>query len=230
MASKTGSATILMAILSACFLSGCIVFKSGGGPVSRSEAARIMGSDFTPATQEQKESFAELGQTKKDWLNNMPSLISSGIGNSTSIKTSQKSNQSFGKILKCGWWPSRVASMERVEKGGRSETYCREETLFVPGYPLMWPIWTDWSGTYVQSTGDQVGRSSAYGLGLGTCVAGRMKMVTPVSLDLKNGGTPEQYDVIKFWYLAAGIVGGGRVNHKYYGQLLWTAFPVGSAD
>jgi hypothetical protein len=25
-------------------------------------------------------------------------------------------------------------------------------------------------------------------------------------------------------------VGDGRVNHKYYGQLLWTAFPVGSAD
>jgi hypothetical protein len=47
---------------------------------------------------------------------------------------------------------------------------------------------------------------------------------------VKNGSTPEQYDVIKFWYLAAGIVGGGRVNHKYYGQLLWTAFPVGSAD
>jgi hypothetical protein len=206
------------------------MYKSGGGPVGRTEAARIIGNDFTPATQEQKASFAELDQSKKEWLKDMPSLISSGSGNSTSIKTAQKSNQSFGKLLKCGWWPSRVASMERVEKGERSETYCREETLFVPGYPLIWPVWTAWSDTYVQSTGDQVGSSGVYGLGLGCFLAGKMNMVMPAAIDVPSGKTPEKYDVIKMWFLAAGLIGGGRVNHTYYGQLLWTAFPVGSAD
>ena len=222
--------TAIMTILSLLGLTGCIMYKSGGGPVGRADASRITGHDLSPATQEQKEAFVELDQAKKEWLKEMPSLVSSGCGNSTGIKTEQKNNLSFGKLLLCGWWPSRANAMERVQKGDRSETFCREDTQFIPGYPLIWPVWTTWSSTYVQSSGQQVGSSSLYGLGLGCVLGGKATVIAPATLDFPAGKTPEQYDVFKIWFLAAGLVGGGRVNHTYYGQLLWTAFPVGSAD
>ena len=230
MANLKVSAAAIMAFISLLGLSGCIMCKSGGGPVSRSDATRITGHGLIPATQDQKAAFAELDQAQKEWWKEMPSLISSGSGNSTSIKTAQKSNLSFGKLMKCGWWPTHVNSMERVQKGGRSETFCREETQFIPGYPLIWPVWTSWSSTFAQSSGQQVGSSSLYGLGLGCILGGKVTVISPATIDFPAGQTPEHYDVFKMWFLAAGVVGGGRVNHKYYGQLLWTAFPVGSAD
>lgn len=227
---KEFRSTTIIAILPLISLTGCIMYKSGGGPVSLADATQITGHTFIPATKEQKTEFTELDQAQKEWLKEMPSLVSSGCGNSTSIKTSQKSNLSFWKLLKCGWWPSRINTIECVQKKERSELFCREETQFIPGYPLIWPVWTTWSSTYVQSSGQQVGSSSLYGLGLGCLFGGKATVIAPATIDFSAGKTPENYDVFKVWFLAAGLIGGGRVNHQYYGQLLWAAFPVGSAD
>ncbi len=212
----------ILAILSLSGITGCITAKSGGGPVSRQEAAQIMGSDFTPADKQQKESFAQLDKSE-EWLRG---LNGSGASGALQMKT----DYSLGKILKSGWVPSRVHYIERRSQGERSSTVFREDTTFVPGYPLVWPVWTAWSGTYMQSSGEQIGRRNAFGLGLGCFIAGRVKMAEPVTLAISDGQTPGQYNAFEIWFLAAGVLGGGRMNHYYYGQLLWVAFPVGRAD
>jgi hypothetical protein len=210
-------------------ISGCVQFKSGGGPVSRDEAQKITGFRFAPASAEQQQAFAAMDR-EKTWSKEMPSFAYPGCGDGPRLKTAQKNNMTMGKIFKCGWVHSRVQLMERSLNNPTNETFCREETTFVPGYPIIWPVWTGKTDTYLQSTGEQVGKTGMFGLGLGGILFAKGKMLCPTTVDVPKGKAPEKYNAFDGWFLATGIIGGGRVNHKYYGQILWTAFPVGTAD
>lgn len=209
--------------------SGCAQFKSGGGPVSRDEAQKIAGYSFTPVSAEQKQAFAAVDR-KQRWSKETPSMVYPSCGDAPRLKTKKKTDMTVGKIFKCGWAHSKVHFMEQHPKNVNNETFCREETLFVPGYPLIWPVWTGSTETYLQSTGEQVGETGMFGLGLGGFLFAKSRMICPATIDVPRGKAPEQYNAFNGWYLATGIIGGGRMNHKYYGQLLWTAFPVGTAD
>ena len=209
-------------------LTGCILCKTGGGPVSREEALRIAGCDFAPATEKQKTAFVKLDQAES-WSKETQLTSTSDNGFGPRVMAKYKSDLSIGKIFKAGWVPSRIYLMEHSPKEG-SEIFCQEQVTFIPGYPIIWPIWAQWSDMYLQSTGEQVGKSRFFGLGLGGFIACNVKFINPVTLDIQKGQMPEQYTVFKGWFLATGVVGGGCKNHRYYGQLLWIAFPLGEAN
>jgi hypothetical protein len=210
-------------------VSGCAQFKSGGGPVSRDEAQKIAECSFAPVSAEQKKAFTAVDR-EKSWSKEGPSMVYPSCGNAPRLKTKKKTDMTVGKIFKCGWAHSKVHFMEQHPKSVNNEIFCREETLFVPGYPILWPVWTGSTETYLQSTGEQVGETRMFGLGLGGLLFAKNRIVCPATVDVPKGQAPEQYNAFNGWFLLTGIIGGGRTNHKYYGQLLWTAFPVGTAD
>ena len=200
--------------------------KSGGGAVSRQEALKIANVDFTSESEAQKASFAELDRSKS-WSQKLPSVYRSSKNGP--LKTQSKNNMTIGKIFKSGWVHTRVEFLERLPENEQNEVFCRQETTFIPGYPIFYPVCTGESKSYMQSTGEQVGQANMFGLGLGILFI-NTTMVSPAIDTTLQGKTPAQYNAFKGWFLAAGIIGGGRMNHKYYGQILWTAFPVGTAD
>ena len=208
------------------FVSGCATMKDGGGPVSRQKAMEIAGHQFAPATAQQKQAFADMEHKK--WSRSYKSMMPR-CGKNDLKKSRKKSDMGFWDIFGCGFCTTHTNFIEDPE-GTANEDLCWEEALCVPGYPLIWPLWFDDIDVYLKSSGEQVGKNNFFGIGLGGLLYTDLERINPVSNDIKNGTVPEQYNAFDGWFLAAGLVGGGRMNNIYYGQLLWIAFPVGSAN
>jgi len=222
------SISILICSLLVLFSSGCATTKSGGGPVSREQAMKIAGHQFQPANAEMRHSFAKLDQKKK-WSMVLPSFAPH-CGKSDMKKSRRKTDMGVLDILCCGFMNTHTSFMEAPEGIANSDILCWDEALCVPGFPLLWPLWLDDMDVYLQSSGQQVGKKSFFGIGLAGCFYADVETISPVSNNIPRGTVPDQYNAFDGWFLGWGLVGGGRMNNKYYGQLLWCAFPVGSAN
>lgn len=222
------SIPVLIGGLLVLFSSGCATTKSGGGPVSREKAMQIAGHQFQPADAKLKQSFSKLDQNKQ-WSKAYRSMLPH-CGKSDMKKSRRKTDMGIWDILGCGFCKTHTSSMEAPNGSAKNDVLCWDEALCVPGYPLIWPLWFDDINVYLKSSGQQVGKNSLFGLGLGGILYADIETISPVSNTIRKGTVPDKYNVFDGGFIGWGLIGGGRMNNKYYGQLLWIAFPVGSAN
>ena len=223
------SIPVLICGLLVSFSSGCAITKSGGGPVSREQAMKIAGHQFKPASAELRRSFSELNRDKK-WSKIATRSVVPSCGGIKRGKGRRKTDMGFWDILGCGFSNRHVSFMEKPEGITNGDILCWDEALCVPGYPILWPLWFDDMDFYLQSSGQQVGKMNFFGLLLGGILYADIEQITPVSNNIPKGTIPDKYNVFDGGFVGWGLLGGGRMNNKYYGQILWVAFPVGSAN
>jgi len=207
-------------------LNGCAFWAlSGEGPMSKSEAYQtIKRAPLKMTASEQKLAKKLYRET----------LDKRGFPE----RKNKASNYAVGKALATGLFTLglnlRIEGV-CVEQPGKLENslYTCDKGV-IPGYPLMWPWWSEWVTTYNMETGEEVRQSKVHGLGLASCLGGYACIVSP---EIKNKRLPfapssfgERYNVKTAYHVLFGAFAKGQVNHKKYLQIFWIPIPVGSVD
>ena len=206
------------------FLNGCAFWAlSGGGPMSKEEAYRIVGRAPSQMTESQKEVAMELYNRARNEL---------GISEKKD-RVSMTAKWFVNVMFKLGI-NVRVESVA-VEKPAKLENSLYTcDRLLSPGYPLIWPWWSEWFTIYNLGNGEEQQQMMKHGLSFLTILGGYARIVSP---EIKKKGFPivpssygDRYNVKTAYHLLLGICAFGRVNHRRYMQFLWIPIPLGAAD
>ena len=144
-----------------------------------------------------------------------------------------------------GWWHRLIGgigtmrgALTLTSSAGTKTVYIREQ-MCVPGFPLIWLYWQVREKAYLVDESKEIAQCSQYGLGLDGVLAGYITTVNPDGLwklilqdythAVRTQGGLSKYKVARGWYLLCGCLAGGRVNHRYYLQVLWIPIPLWKA-
>ncbi len=219
-------------VLSCC--SGCtFMAMSGGGPVSKREAYAIFGAEPERVTAAIEQEF---GWTRDP-----------GRRSELRERTVTRDGQlvRIKRFRERGWWHCFFGGIGAIRQSdiitsaqGARTTYMRAQ-MFVPGYPLIYPYWQWREQAYLADESTEIARSSQYSLGLLGVLGGYVSAVCPYGMwqpmvedysrPLGTAGGLSKYKATRGWYLVGGLLAGGRVNHRYYLQLLWIPIPLWKA-
>lgn len=205
------------------FLSGCTFWSlSGNGPVSKNEAYRAANRVPLQMTAGEKE------------------LANKLYNNARSKGDGKTSDTAVGKAVMTGLFT--LGLNLRIEKvcvdapGGLEDSLYTCDRGFIPGYPLMWPWWSEWITTYDMKTGEEVKQSALHGLGLGSCLGGYACQISPELKGARVSWAPYRsdfsgkYTVKTAHHFLFGAFAKGQVNHRKYMQIFWIPIPLGPVD
>lgn len=228
---------LLLSLSIAVCCSGCTFWAcDGGGPLSKEEAYSIYGRLPGGMSDEQKESAAMM--LDKFRLGKVPTTDVAFLGLDDSqyglIKGRRTTDPRgiMGEPLPIpivGWWHYRTA-IEYDRDGGNVQFFA-DDTLLCPPWPLMVlpiPCWTR-GAQYAPATGQEVATGGMVGTPILPVIC-YVDGVTPVHMEPALKGAPVEYCVRNAFCIAFGALAWGRVNHRYYAQLLWVPIPLWRAD
>ncbi len=206
-------------------MNGCAFWAcSGGGPMSKGEAYRIAGRAPKQMTGSEKKLAMKLYRKCQD---------KSGFPE----KKEQVSATAVGKGLASMFTLGLYLKFESVSSekpGGLENSLYTYDRGLIPGYPIIWPWWSEWFTTYNMENGEELGELAIHGLGLGTCLGGYACEVFPESNRPRQFSYPSnlsnKYTVKTAYHCLFGAFATGRVNHKKYLQVFWIPIPLGVAD
>jgi hypothetical protein len=212
-----------------CLCSGCIILKSGNGPLSLKQATLLYGNQLENLSEEEQMGFKKIEEiTSSDKKHKLPFGRFYIAGSPKITGEGNVSGRASAKLT-CGFKNSKVRYVNTISEVEESVKLYTIESICAPGYPLIWPLWFNGDKTYLAETDKQIAENSLFGLVFGI-LGGSYKRISPdysKGQVVQNISNPEEYNVLKMKWLLAGILGYGQVNNKKYGQFLWTAFPMG---
>jgi hypothetical protein len=230
---RLGTAARVVALAGVVSLTGCIGMKSGGGPLPTERAMQAYGRQMGTVSAAEKERFERIEAKLKAKPGRPLPCLRFALAGAPRLESQMAAKGGFAAILSCGFWNAKARYADRISVASDSVTLYTRENICIPGYPFVWPLWMAGSETYLADSGKQVGDVSFCGLGLGGVLGGHSKAIAP-AYDKQSAVTQireaKQFNVVKMNWLAAGILGCGRANDTYYGQILWIAFPLGHAE
>jgi hypothetical protein len=232
---RDGAVAWAAALAGVVFLTGCIGTRSGGGPLSREKAMQAYGRQLGTLSAQERSRFAPIEARLGSQIARGQDGAFKGlaIAGSPSLRSRVAAEGTGLSQLVCGFCNAKSRYVAQICTRGDAVSLYTREDLCIPGYPLVWPLHTYGSRTYLADSGEQIGGASFLGLGLAGVLGGYTKGIAP-AYDKQNAARQireaRQFNVTKMTWLAAGLLGCGRSNHTYYGQLLWIAFPVGHTE
>ena len=212
-------------------LTGCTyLLLEGGGPLPKEKAFAVYGRAPRTIPAALKEKCVALDR-QTDWASLHP----------VSTRTVEGKERFLRVRLRTQGWTLLIIGyvsghyVHRFEKNGEPSTVYGKGYFFLPGFPLAWPWWSGGSQIHSASDGSECAAGRFHLLGLDGILGGYWADVAPGSTsalgeELEWDLQGDRYYVKKGVHLAAGLLAWGRVNKRYFIQVLWIPIPIARAD